>query len=164
MLLLMVSTLSLMRALLLGISVGMGSWWVGYELAHGDPPSTHDPHIKLHQMVSKCQPKPTEKAKAYLQAIKKTLKCKCSDEPTSGKAKSPVAAPSDSEDSLVQPISKSAPTTNKNRQTVICSKEEEDALYSDADIIEIPTPKSQSAVPTVSSSCPSGKYNWNHTS
>ncbi|KAG2356503.1 hypothetical protein BDR07DRAFT_1380756 [Suillus spraguei] len=157
MLLLMVSTLSLMRALLLGISVGMGSWWVGYELAHGDPPSTHDPHsglvgiiapgpeewyklklFKLHQMVSKRQPKPTEKAKAYLQAIKKTLK-----------SKSPVAAPSDSEDSLVQPISKSAPTTNKNIQTVICSKEEEDALYSDADIIEIPTPKSQSAVPTI---------------
>lgn len=67
-------------------------------------------------MFGKHQPKPTEKAREYLQAIKKTLKRKCSDELTSRKARrSPVASPSDSEDNLVQPISKSAPNKIKNK-------------------------------------------------
>jgi hypothetical protein len=38
-------------------------------------------------MFGKCQPKPMEKAREYLQAIKKTLKRKWSDELTSGKAR-----------------------------------------------------------------------------
>lgn len=95
-------------------------------------------------MFGKRQPKPTEKAREYLQAIKKTLKRKHSDELTSGKARrSPISAPSNSKDSLVQPISKPAPNKIKNKHTIIRSEDEEEALYSDADIIEIPTPKSQ---------------------
>jgi hypothetical protein len=95
-------------------------------------------------MFGKRQPKPMEKAREYLQAIKKTLKRKRSDELTSGKARrSPVAAPSDSEDSLVQPISKSAPNKITNKRTIVRSEDEEEALNSDADIIEIPILKSQ---------------------
>jgi hypothetical protein len=95
-------------------------------------------------MFGKHQPKPTEKAREYLQAIKKTLKCKQSDELTSGKARrSPIAALSDSKDSLVQPISKPAPNKIKNKRTIVRSKDEEEALNSDAKIIEIPILKSQ---------------------
>lgn len=70
---------------------------------------------------------------------------KCSNEPTSGKAKLSLW--------LLQVI---GAIRNNNRQTIIYSEEEEDILYSDTNIIEISISKSQPVGQATSSVSKSG--------
>jgi len=102
----------------------------------------------------KRQPKPTEKAKDFFQSVKKVVKHKGGNEITlvsSSKAKRTlVAASSDSEENPNTSISstQAGPTRSKRtRRAIVRSEDEEDSLHGDAEIIEVPAPKSQPTGP-----------------